>query len=102
MPSTVEFYTLSLHDALPISGALAMDPSDRAAHAERLRKAAGAAARDRKSTRLNSSHRTSSYADFCLKNKIQMAGKEPLTRPLFLTSCRVSVAGVRRPRRLAL
>src|SRR6266516_4917475 len=30
-------------------------------------------ARDRKSTRLNSSHRTISYAVFCLKNKKQQA-----------------------------
>src|SRR5438094_4845496 len=40
-----------------------------------LRWAGGEAARcvgqqDRKSTRLNSSHRTMSYADFCWKNKV--------------------------------
>src|SRR5437867_9013470 len=30
---------------------------------------------DRKSTRLNSSHRTNSYADFCLKKKRKSSGK---------------------------
>src|SRR5690242_21961094 len=70
--ATTEIYTLSLHDALPIL---------------RLRKAADAVgalllvdmahfsglvaggAQDRKSTRLNSSHMSISYAVFCLKKK---------------------------------
>src|SRR5438874_10704645 len=74
-PATTEIYTLSLHDALPIfSVPLAMitslflkspdnallklaDPIDRLI------------ARDRKSTRLNSSHVEISYAVFCLKKK---------------------------------
>src|SRR5437773_7964057 len=34
-------------------------------------------ARDRKSTRLNSSHITSSYAAFCLKKKRQLRGLRP-------------------------
>src|SRR5438094_7723113 len=38
----------------------------------------GPAARDRKSTRLNSSHRTISYAVFCLKKKKQHAGEKEL------------------------
>src|SRR5215204_7019989 len=61
--ATTEIYTLSLHDALPISrrrstrtaapcpGPVACTP------------------RDRKSTRLNSSHTVISYAVFCLKKK---------------------------------
>src|SRR5256885_8693001 len=64
--ATTEIYTLSLHDALPISAD------------SRARTAAPQAAcggwrrtghRDRKSTRLNSSHLVISYAVFCLKKK---------------------------------
>src|SRR2546428_9157441 len=72
--ATTEIYTLSLHDALPISGgpasgwppgASAPSPSSaRAAHAP-----CGARRGDRKSTRLNSSHDQISYAVFCLKKK---------------------------------
>src|SRR2546427_4183750 len=65
--ATTEIYTLSLHDALPISprtvrpgvtllellAELALDPRTV----------------DRKSTRLNSSHSQISYAVFCLKKK---------------------------------
>src|SRR2546422_5191052 len=64
-----EIYTLSLHDALPIS--------DRTS--SRGRRLAGRSIRspgtwwkgpeDRKSTRLNSSHGYISYAVFCLKKK---------------------------------
>src|SRR5258708_32076842 len=83
--ATTEIYTLSLHDALPISssartvtvpevpatlgegkpltakvtaapGLTTIDPDD-------------APVRDRKSTRLNSSHQIISYAVFCLKKK---------------------------------
>src|SRR5437867_5581546 len=93
-PSTTDIYTLSLHDALPIYvglrdrlpladrqrgvlvGALGERRLDeemarhlphggehgRVAEAPRLDL-------DRKSTRLNSSHRTISYAVFCLKKK---------------------------------
>src|SRR5204862_6900463 len=78
-PSSVS-HTLSLHDALPISGkqlrvfeghtdtvhALAFSPDGKrlvtAGHDRRLPS-------DRKSTRLNSSHVESSYAVFCLKKK---------------------------------
>src|SRR5437867_7885953 len=62
-----EIYTLSLHDALPISAVReALGPG------VTLRLDANGAwtfERDRKSTRLNSSHRTISYAVFCLKKK---------------------------------
>src|SRR5256885_3755354 len=67
--ATTEIYTLSLHDALPISlGLLAHE----LVHLERrLARAAAVAGpdRDRKSTRLNSSHLVISYAVFCLKKK---------------------------------
>src|SRR5437763_12342255 len=69
-------YTLSLHDALPIC-----DADRSAGDAAVVMAAAGNAApsvgypadamagEDRKSTRLNSSHRCISYAVFCLKKK---------------------------------
>src|SRR5437773_7485372 len=69
-----EIYTLSLHDALPISGSGQHRP-----HLRRPLDGGGAPGghrvsqdvvnRDRKSTRLNSSHITISYAVFCLKKK---------------------------------
>src|SRR5471032_3469662 len=61
--ATTEIYTLSLHDALPISAWAASHWMLAVA------KACCAARRDRKSTRLNSSHITISYAVFCLKKK---------------------------------
>src|SRR5437867_6097612 len=97
MPPPSELSTLSLHDALPIFvGSLLRPPDllearaavesgrlsarefkrieDRAVdEAVRLQEAAGldvvTDGEDRKSTRLNSSHRTNSYAVFCLKQK---------------------------------
>src|SRR5580704_9920649 len=64
--ATTEIYTLSLHDALPISARpSAARPRARTAHPP----AATRTGRDRKSTRLNSSHPSISYAVFCLKNK---------------------------------
>src|SRR5207249_11239033 len=91
-PSTTEIYTLSLHDALPICA-----PSEPAAKplippscSEVLAKSAATRSSfplgvsritscppgcklspllDRKSTRLNSSHVSISYAVFCLKKK---------------------------------
>src|SRR6266513_1574475 len=67
-PPTTEIYTLSLHDALPISNA-APAPRRAAGRTSGLRSAsrAGHGIRDRKSTRLNSSHDSTSYAVFCLK-----------------------------------
>src|SRR5438067_13769681 len=66
--ATTEIYTLSLHDALPIS-----DSRDRRSHHRRPAAAArdlrALHQRDRKSTRLNSSHVSISYAVFCLKKK---------------------------------
>src|SRR2546430_16537419 len=85
--ATTEIYTLSLHDALPISGRVAgVSPLAR----RRLRRLTGRClnhwtltrsvgrafngmarehSRDRKSTRLNSSHRQNSDAGFSLKKK---------------------------------
>src|SRR3712207_7080262 len=91
--ATTEIYTLSLHDALPISDRRLLGlrrqrlqpvPQEVIGHLELLggRQAgeliepddarpevACAVERDRKSTRLNSSHANISYAVFCLKKK---------------------------------
>src|SRR5437762_14068191 len=67
-PATTEIYTLSLHDALPISSsrwARAIHSPKRTA----TRSPRSLRGTDRKSTRLNSSHRCISYAVFCLKKK---------------------------------
>src|SRR6516165_1423862 len=61
--ATTEIYTLSLHDALPIF------VKDRAGRLAALDWHFNAWAKDRKSTRLNSSHSQISYAVFCLKKK---------------------------------
>src|SRR2546427_2449534 len=87
--ATTEIYTLSLHDALPISWAPA-GPGPQPGRAQGrtgrqgARRLPGAGRveggvghggpctrcqRDRKSTRLNSSHSQISYAVFCLKKK---------------------------------
>src|SRR5271170_8190430 len=70
--ATTEIYTLSLHDALPICPTFAVA----AAFAGGLLVIDGLACfavarvfKDRKSTRLNSSHEWISYAVFCLKKK---------------------------------
>src|SRR3712207_7382051 len=91
--ATTEIYTLSLHDALPISIILIFDReisvreafvvmrsrvlgfggehekpgSDPRAVERPIRRVLGG--EDRKSTRLNSSHANISYAVFCLKKK---------------------------------
>src|SRR5258705_13931089 len=74
--ATTEIYTLSLHDALPISGFTA---HEQRLHSEAVLRDAvrrtsghGLAVQDRKSTRLNSSHLGISYAVFCLKKKKAM------------------------------
>src|SRR5437870_11913913 len=66
---TPEIYTLSLHDALPISPRSAA--ASRSAHRRCWisPRATGDIQQDRKSTRLNSSHVATSYAVFCLKKK---------------------------------
>src|SRR5258708_32225686 len=63
--ATTEIYTLSLHDALPISKI--KEPARTVEVACFLRYCLFTT--DRKSTRLNSSHQIISYAVFCLKKK---------------------------------
>src|SRR3712207_8293686 len=94
--ATTEIYTLSLHDALPISASPdrhrrliedLRDASERSRHPPGVTRRTPAHDRmqhgdlvgelqrreapveDRKSTRLNSSHANISYAVFCLKKK---------------------------------
>src|SRR5215510_426587 len=69
-PATTEIYTLSLHDALPIS-------HRKPCHARDLIGTPGQrlGLGDRKSTRLNSSHVAISYAVFCLKKKNIHSGR---------------------------
>src|SRR5215204_7213985 len=70
--ATTEIYTLSLHDALPIPriagppSSTSLPPKPPAAAS---RWPCSPLIRDRKSTRLNSSHTVISYAVFCLKKK---------------------------------
>src|SRR5690242_21403266 len=82
-PATTEIYTLSLHDALPIFGDREMvitakskarqsSPAFLALSSEKdnlVDAMASIIGQDRKSTRLNSSHMSISYAVFCLKKK---------------------------------
>src|SRR5438270_7870146 len=83
--ATTEIYTLSLHDALPISGCAAASwscrwttPSESRTKCCRRPETLG----DRKSTRLNSSHSQISYAVFCLKKKNQRdSNDETRTNP---------------------
>src|SRR5436305_1236170 len=65
--ATTEIYTLSLHDALPIF--LLKVTQTKRNFICNLACENSALARDRKSTRLNSSHVRISYAVFCLKKK---------------------------------
>src|SRR5437899_4512828 len=67
-PKTTAIYTLSLHDALPIyMKQVAFFIQDTWRITPRL--TLTGVMRDRKSTRLNSSHLGISYAVFCLKKK---------------------------------
>src|SRR2546427_1937067 len=97
--ATTEIYTLSLHDALPISSAYSAVYIGDSAHPyldmtniQNLVPAfvptkpmapiliTDRSQRDRKSTRLNSSHSQISYAVFCLKKKIALSNStNPLT-----------------------
>src|SRR2546421_12705935 len=69
--ATTEIYTLSLHDALPISIATWMSARSRSwpGAGSPISRGASSSKADRKSTRLNSSHDQISYAVFCLKKK---------------------------------
>src|SRR5690349_25079452 len=69
--ATTEIYTLSLHDALPVSfpRRSTRTRADTSPRSVRFVQGARDRAGDRKSTRLNSSHVEISYAVFCLKKK---------------------------------
>src|SRR5258708_39832043 len=83
--ATTEIYTLSLHDALPISWPMPFVLFNKSASmtitaglvwdvlsalsTKNLPLGVSKPLRDRKSTRLNSSHQIISYAVFCLKKK---------------------------------
>src|SRR5260221_8350035 len=113
--ATTEIYTLSLHDALPISPLLNADwrvavllpeeqvrtlldpsrhkevvPVPAPPKAEKITVELASSEVDRKSTRLNSSHTVISYAVFCLK-------KEP-TVMLLVALLKVSAVAVVAPR----
>src|SRR5437899_9918335 len=70
-PVPTEFYTLSLHDALPIFVGATPEPAWGGPFAGGL---LAVPPKDRKSTRLNSSHLGISYAVFCLKKKRRRQG----------------------------
>src|SRR5436305_5693238 len=89
-PSTTDIYTLSLHDALPIYFETSVVPGSFFEDPNRFRMGVGIPTesvqaalpqlergleRDRKSTRLNSSHVRISYAVFCLKKKKLQAAR---------------------------
>src|SRR5205085_10478609 len=72
--ATTEIYTLSLHDALPISAAHKRGRANPEIACDELHERKTdvyeiITRKDRKSTRLNSSHSQISYAVFCLKKK---------------------------------
>src|SRR3712207_8304880 len=91
--ATTDIYTLSLHDALPIlrvverrAGGEPPEDGDAGAAARRVvehgraeRRPRVVGDRDRKSTRLNSSHANISYAVFCLKKKKTVTRARQLT-----------------------
>src|SRR2546430_10056535 len=83
--ATTEIYTLSLHDALPISLLSRADGAGpdvlrpRGAGPDGTRRHPGG--RERKSTRLHSSHSQTSYAVFCLKKKQEASRTTPATHP---------------------
>src|SRR2546427_6137169 len=92
--ATTEIYTLSLHDALPISpprcrtvepGSESPDcartATDSAPRTGRIEPSSDSS--DRKSTRLNSSHSQISYAVFCLKKKKNGGNGRTRSPPLY-------------------
>src|SRR5437762_9401578 len=68
--ASTEIYTLSLHDALPIFPLAPREVQRQRLRVQELAAGVERVCIDRKSTRLNSSHRCISYAVFCLKKKI--------------------------------
>src|SRR5205085_4196768 len=95
-PAPAEIYSLSLHDALPISrqvrygcrsstscgltsSALCITTPPKRSRAS-YRSRVNSVCPDRKSTRLNSSHSQISYAVFCLKKKTHLPRHPPRRR----------------------
>src|SRR5947209_9570915 len=96
--ATTEIYTLSLHDALPISKNREIEQArlgleEKAAQlalssrykseflANMSHELRTPLNRDRKSTRLNSSHANISYAVFCLKKKNKQSTNRTIKQP---------------------
>src|SRR5256885_11410368 len=100
--ATTEIYTLSLHDALPIfhgrdgRGVAAARLHDAFLRESERPHAGEERPRDRKSTRLNSSHLVISYAVFCLKKKNTMSSHtiDPCT--IITPPCSLNVTGLHR------
>src|SRR2546427_7020416 len=95
--ATTEIYTLSLHDALPIyllekPETLIQPVKDRPGHdrrysldSKKIHQLGWAPRhRDRKSTRLNSSHSQISYAVFCLKKKKKKQISKQIERNIYI------------------
>src|SRR2546427_5907952 len=94
--ATTEIYTLSLHDALPISfeaveskppapapcSAVARTPGAGSPSLPTCFSGRNVSTGDRKSTRLNSSHSQISYAVFCLKKKNNTSFSDSTLRTL--------------------
>src|SRR2546421_5995333 len=96
--ATTEIYTLSLHDALPIFGGLGLGRGLMKEHTgfpvwragEQFLSKRSSTGRDRKSTRLHSSHDQISYLVFCLKKQESRAlpgnttatGSRPRQKPV--------------------
>src|SRR2546422_6982271 len=97
--ATTEIYTLSLHDALPISrpqeSCITPSMRERTSSPPTACLSSGSPSSDRKSTRLNSSHGYISYAVFCLKKKNEK--RSPAFRST-VTAVHESVRILRDPR----
>src|SRR2546429_6424544 len=99
--ATTEIYTLSLHDALPISSSCSTPAGECCTRRRsrtrappspiRSRSCPRPAPRDRKSTRLNSSHGYISYAVFCLKKKKQRSERLSILKRHTITVVLVAV-----------
>src|SRR5437764_8644752 len=98
-PASAVIYTLSLHDALPICPACVDQCRERTAFVGdasdpfeldrfHILYTRARVKPDRKSTRLNSSHRCISYAVFCLKKKNKSTVRSYLRRRIVMTKHR--------------
>src|SRR5690242_21249430 len=97
-PATTAIYTLSLHDALPIWFALDADSATAEVKFQWRIQFEGERTGDRKSTRLNSSHMSISYAVFCLKKKNTHASDHVLWK-IRVKLAKLSVRNNRRSQR---